>query len=70
MPKRAFFDNLATILLFAVVGTFFNTICIGFTLYGLGAAGIGIIGNELFLINQPSQSSCDCCLVMESSSQK
>lgn len=43
MPKRAFFDNIGTILLFAVVGTFFNACCIAFTLYGLGTAGIGII---------------------------
>lgn len=29
MPNRPFFDHLGTILLFAVVGTFFNTITIG-----------------------------------------
>jgi sodium/hydrogen exchanger-like protein 3 len=29
MPNRLFFDNFGTILLFAVVGTIFNAICIG-----------------------------------------
>lgn len=29
MPNRKFFDHLGTILLFAVVGTFFNAITIG-----------------------------------------
>ena len=29
MPNRPFFDHLGTILLFAVMGTIFNTICIG-----------------------------------------
>ena len=31
MPNRPFFDHLGTILLFAVVGTIFNTVCIGKT---------------------------------------
>ena len=35
MPARSFFDNLGTILLFAVVGTLFNTLLIGLTLWGL-----------------------------------
>ena len=29
MPNRLFFDHLGTILLFAVVGTIFNTLSIG-----------------------------------------
>jgi sodium/hydrogen exchanger-like protein 3 len=29
MPNRPFFDHLGTILLFAVMGTIFNTVCIG-----------------------------------------
>ena len=33
MPNRPFFDNLATILLLAIVNTLFNTLCIGFTLW-------------------------------------
>jgi sodium/hydrogen exchanger-like protein 3 len=32
--SRPFFDNVGTILLFAIVNTLFNTICIGFTLWG------------------------------------
>ena len=39
MPHRAFFDNLGTILLFAVVGTMFNTLLIGFSLYGFSTSG-------------------------------
>lgn len=31
MPNRPFFDHLGTILLFAVMGTIFNTVCIGKT---------------------------------------
>ena len=34
MPNRPFFNNLGTILLFAIVNTFFNTILIGLTLWG------------------------------------
>lgn len=34
MPNRPFFDNIGTILLFAIVNTLFNIICIGFTLWG------------------------------------
>ena len=34
MPNRLFFDHLGTILLFAVIGTVFNTVTIGeFTVY-------------------------------------
>jgi len=29
MPNRLFFDHLGTILLFAVIGTIFNTLSIG-----------------------------------------
>ncbi|CAF0976003.1 unnamed protein product [Didymodactylos carnosus] len=34
MPKRAFFDNIGTILLLAVLNKLFNTMCIGLTLWG------------------------------------
>ncbi|XP_032229676.1 Na(+)/H(+) exchanger beta isoform X2 [Nematostella vectensis] len=35
LQDRAFFDNIGTILLFAVVGTLFNAFTVGFTLYGV-----------------------------------
>lgn len=34
MFARPFFDNLGTILLFAIVNTLFNTVTIGLTLWG------------------------------------
>lgn len=33
MPNRAFFDNIGTILLFAVVGTLLNTLLIGVSIW-------------------------------------
>lgn len=33
MPNRSFFNNIGTILLFAIANTFFNTILIGFTIW-------------------------------------
>ena len=39
MPNRAFFDNIGTILLYAVVGTVFNTLLIGFSIWGFSASG-------------------------------
>ncbi|XP_002741674.2 sodium/hydrogen exchanger 3-like [Saccoglossus kowalevskii] len=39
MPNRSFFDNIGTILLYAVVGTLFNVFCIGTSLYGIVALG-------------------------------
>jgi solute carrier family 9 (sodium/hydrogen exchanger), member 3 len=36
MPNRLFFDHLGTILLFAVVGTVFNTLTIGKYTIGIG----------------------------------
>ncbi|XP_048191313.1 sodium/hydrogen exchanger 2-like [Perognathus longimembris pacificus] len=35
MPSRPFFENIGTILLYAVVGTMWNTFGVGFSLYGL-----------------------------------
>ncbi|CAL1676206.1 unnamed protein product [Lasius platythorax] len=40
MPNRLFFDHLGTILLFAVVGTIFNTMSIGVSLWLMGKSGI------------------------------
>ncbi|XP_006027051.1 sodium/hydrogen exchanger 2-like [Alligator sinensis] len=35
MPSRPFFENIGTILLYAVVGTIVNVVGIGFSLYGI-----------------------------------
>ena len=49
MPNRLFFDHLGTILLFAVIGTVFNTVTIGeFTVY-LSIVAISIWLNEQHL---------------------
>ncbi|XP_019700640.2 sodium/hydrogen exchanger 3 [Harpegnathos saltator] len=40
MPNRLFFDHLGTILLFAVLGTIFNTMSIGVSLWLLGQSGL------------------------------
>lgn len=55
MPNRLFFDHLGTILLMAVIGTIWNAIAIGFSLYGcslLGAFGedvnLGLLETLLF----------------------
>ncbi|KAJ8922415.1 hypothetical protein NQ315_004361 [Exocentrus adspersus] len=40
MPNRLFFDHFGTILLFAVVGTIFNTLTIGASLWAVGLTGI------------------------------
>ncbi|XP_039284486.1 probable Na(+)/H(+) antiporter nhx-9 isoform X3 [Nilaparvata lugens] len=40
MPNRLFFDHLATILMFAVVGTIFNTLTIGASLWLAGLTGL------------------------------
>ena len=43
MPARAFFANIGTILMYAVIGTLFNTLTIGFSLYGISVGfDIGI----------------------------
>lgn len=39
MPNRLFFDHLGTILVMAVIGTIWNAMTIGFSLYGCGIAG-------------------------------
>lgn len=43
LQDRAFFDNIGTILLYAVVGTIFNTFTVGLSLFGIsGRLGIDI----------------------------
>lgn len=40
MPNRLFFDNIISILVYAVVGTVWNALSIGFTLWAIGLTGI------------------------------
>ncbi|KAK7873403.1 hypothetical protein R5R35_000199 [Gryllus longicercus] len=40
MPNRLFFDHLGTILLFAVIGTVWNTVTIGVSLWAVGQCGL------------------------------
>ncbi|XP_035738567.1 sodium/hydrogen exchanger 3-like isoform X5 [Vespa mandarinia] len=49
MPNRLFFDHLGTILLFAVVGTIFNTLSIGASLWVAGK--LNIFGCETPLLD-------------------
>ena len=51
MPNRAFFDNIGTILLFAIVGTIFNMVCIGFSLWGFTADNLGLIGVRMNILH-------------------
>ncbi|ESN98753.1 hypothetical protein HELRODRAFT_106963, partial [Helobdella robusta] len=39
MPARAFFDQLGTILLYAILGTLLNNLLLGFALYGVYEGG-------------------------------
>lgn len=49
MPNRLFFDNIGTILLMAVVGTVFNTLGIGLSLYFCGY--IGLFGTPIPILH-------------------
>uniref|UniRef100_A0A7E4UNE5 Sodium/hydrogen exchanger n=1 Tax=Panagrellus redivivus TaxID=6233 RepID=A0A7E4UNE5_PANRE len=50
MPNRALFENIESVMLFAIVGTIFNTITIGATLYYCGMAGFFGVEFNLFEI--------------------
>lgn len=55
MPNRLFFDHLGTILLMAVVGTIFNALTIGGSLYACGLTGSKIYFKTWFLLCQVIQ---------------
>lgn len=40
MPNRLFFDNIISILVYAVIGTVWNALSIGVTLWAIGCTGI------------------------------
>ncbi|GIY12915.1 hypothetical protein CEXT_788821 [Caerostris extrusa] len=48
MPNRLFFDNIISILVYAVIGTVWNALTIGATLWVIGLTGI--FGYEISLI--------------------
>ncbi|XP_055927058.1 sodium/hydrogen exchanger 3-like [Argiope bruennichi] len=48
MPNRLFFDNIFSILVYAVIGTVWNTLSIGVSLWAIGLTGI--FGYEVSLI--------------------
>ncbi|XP_054709076.1 sodium/hydrogen exchanger 3-like [Uloborus diversus] len=55
MPNRLFFDNLVTILIFAFIGTIWNAISIGLSLWGVGLTGL--FGYQLSLMEMMLFSS-------------
>lgn len=50
MPNRQLFENIDSVLLFAVVGTIWNTIAIGVTLYICDLYGLFSISFNIFEI--------------------
>ncbi|EFO14329.2 NHE-3 protein [Loa loa] len=50
MPNRALFENFGSILVFAVIGTIWNCLAIGSTLYGLGLLNVFSIKFSIFEI--------------------
>lgn len=42
MKRRYFFENIRSILWFAVVGTFVSTVVVGVLLYAVGRLGISV----------------------------
>ncbi|XP_055940589.1 Na(+)/H(+) exchanger protein 2-like isoform X2 [Argiope bruennichi] len=60
MPNRPFFDNLVTILLFAVVGTVFNAMTVGMSLWAVGLTGL--YGVEMPLLDTLLFSSIACAV--------
>ncbi|CAN7991057.1 unnamed protein product, partial [Ixodes hexagonus] len=49
MPNRSFFDNLGSIMTYAVLGTVWNTLTIGLCLWGVGLTGL--YGTEVPLLD-------------------
>ncbi|RDD43429.1 Sodium/hydrogen exchanger 2 [Trichoplax sp. H2] len=49
LPNRLFFDNIGTIILYAVVGTIFNTFAVGSSLYLMST--LGAINVEITLLH-------------------
>jgi len=40
LPLRAFLDNIRIIVLFAIIGTLWNTFAVGLTVWGFGSIGV------------------------------
>ncbi|XP_064639764.1 Na(+)/H(+) exchanger beta-like isoform X2 [Lineus longissimus] len=51
MPNRSFFDNIGTILLYAIVGTLFNTLTIGFSLWAVSNEVLGWVDVDIGMLH-------------------